>query len=105
MTDPLVQLRVHGHNEDDGSMRAAQWRQDQEAGEVGVVLVSTAVVDPGAVVVHLHYTPDEEGRGGDVHVSTHQGMSVPLLLSIIIPKRKSGKIIKGFCIFCLTASH
>ena len=60
-------------------MRAAQRRQDQEAGEVGVVLVSTAVVDPGAVVIHLHHTPDEEERGEDVLVSTHQGCLTSLV--------------------------
>lgn len=54
---PLVQLRVHGHDEDDGGVRASQRRQQQEAGEVGVVLVAAAVVDPGTVVVHLHHAP------------------------------------------------
>lgn len=57
-TDPLIELSVHGHDEDDGSMWAAQWSQQQEAGKVGVILVAAAVVDPGAVVVHLHHTPD-----------------------------------------------
>lgn len=55
--DPFIELRVHGHNEDDGSVGAAQWSQQQEAGEVGVVHVAAAVVDPGAMVVHLHHAP------------------------------------------------
>lgn len=36
-THPVIQLCVHGHNEDDGSMRTAQWSQQQEASEVGMV--------------------------------------------------------------------
>lgn len=51
-------------------MRAAKRSQQQEAGEVGVVHVAAAVVDPGAVVVHLHHTPvggeaeEERSAGG-----------------------------------------
>lgn len=37
-------------------MGAAQRGQQKGECERGVVLVTTAVVDPGAVVVHLHYT-------------------------------------------------
>lgn len=58
-THPLIQLCVHGHNEDDGGMGAAQRSKQQEAGEVCVVQMSAAVVDPRAVVVHLHYAPEE----------------------------------------------
>lgn len=37
-------------------MDAAQRCQQEEQCEGSVVLVTTAVVDPGTVVVHLHYT-------------------------------------------------
>lgn len=56
-TNPFIKLCVHGHDEDDGGMWATQWSQQQEAGEVGVILVAATVVDPGAVVVHLHHAP------------------------------------------------
>lgn len=68
-THPLIQLRVHGHNEDDGSVWAAQWSQQQEAGEVGVVQVAATVVYPRAVVVHLHYAPG----GGDAEEDRSAG--------------------------------
>lgn len=57
---PLVELCVHGHDEDESGVRAAERRQQQETGEVGVVLVAAAVVDPRAVVIHLHHTPEDE---------------------------------------------
>lgn len=41
-------------------MCAAQWGQQQETGEVGVVYMSAAVVDPRAVMVHLHHASGEE---------------------------------------------
>lgn len=55
---PLIELRVHGHNKDEGSVGASQRRQQQEAGEIGMVQMATAVVDPWAVMVHFHNTPE-----------------------------------------------
>lgn len=57
-TDPLIELSVHSHYEDEGSMWAAQWSQQKEASEVGVVLMATAVIDPWTVVIHFHHTPN-----------------------------------------------
>lgn len=66
ITDPLIQLCVHSHDKNDGSVWAAQWSQQQETGEVGVVQVAAAVIYPRAVVVHFHHTPvGRGGRGGE----------------------------------------
>lgn len=60
MTDPIIQLGVHCHDEDESGMYAPQWGKQEESSEVGMIQMSTAVVNPGAVVVHLHHTPEEE---------------------------------------------
>lgn len=36
-TYPIIKLCVHRHDEDDGSVTAAQWSQQQEICEIGVV--------------------------------------------------------------------
>lgn len=59
LTHPVIELCVHGHHKDESSMGAAQRGQQQEECEGRMVLVTTAVVDPGTVVVHLHYTSSE----------------------------------------------
>lgn len=41
-------------------MDAAQWGENEESGEVGMIQMSAAIVDPGTMVIHLHHTPVEE---------------------------------------------
>lgn len=41
-------------------MDAAQRGEKEESGEVGMIQMSAAIVDPGAMVIHLHHTPVEE---------------------------------------------
>ena len=38
-----------------------QWSVEYESGECSVIVVTNTDVDPRAVVVHLHYTPDAKG--------------------------------------------
>ncbi len=39
-------------------MHATQWSKQEEAGEVRMIQVTTAVVDPGTMMIHLHHTPE-----------------------------------------------
>ena len=48
---------VDGGNQDEKSVDTATWREEEEEAKVGMVPVTTASVDPGTVVVHLHNTP------------------------------------------------
>lgn len=41
-------------------MDATQRGKEEKSGEVGVIQMSAAVVDPGTMVIHLHYTPEGE---------------------------------------------
>lgn len=41
-------------------MYAAQWSEQEKACEVRMIHMTTAVVDPGTMMIHLHHTP--EGR-------------------------------------------
>ena len=43
-------------------METPQWSVEYESGECSVIVVTNTDVDPWAVVVHLHYTPDAGGR-------------------------------------------
>ena len=50
-----------------------QWSVEHESGECSVIVVTNADIDPWAVVVHLHYTPDarerrEKGGGRRIRV-------------------------------------
>jgi len=81
-------------------MRASQGSQQKEAGEVGVVEVAATVVDPGAVVVHLHHTPEgrkEESRG--IEWSFERTQSDILHLSL----KKKTKLVTQFLIKILMA--
>lgn len=40
-------------------MDATQWGKEEESSEVGMIQMSTAVVDPGTMVIHLHHTPEK----------------------------------------------
>lgn len=48
---------------EDDSMNAAEWDVEEKPREGGVVTVTYTVVDPGTVVVHLHNTSVERGKG------------------------------------------
>lgn len=47
-------------------MDASKRGQKQEAGEVGMVQVATAVIDPRTVVVHLHDAPGRRNKPGTI---------------------------------------
>lgn len=40
-------------------MAATQRGEEEESGEVGMIQMSAAVVDPGTMVIHLHHTPEK----------------------------------------------
>ena len=61
-------------------METPQWSVEYESGECSVIAVTNTDVDPGAMVVHLHYTPEargrrEEGRGREEDKSVRLRMS------------------------------
>ena len=65
-------------------METPQWSVEYESGECSVIVVTNADVDPGAVVVHLHYTPEargsrEEGGGREEDKSVCHRMSSTLI--------------------------
>lgn len=43
-------------------MDASHRGEEEESGEVGMIQMSAAVVDPGTMVIHFHHTPEEGKR-------------------------------------------
>ena len=64
---------VYGRKQNTQGMYTPTGSKEKKVAEVGMVKVTTASVDPGTVVIHLHHAPAEQtNKNAHMHIMPPQ---------------------------------